>query len=77
MVLAPLLRSVGEMSVLGEQGEEYLSQLSEFSYAFEKIIKILCVALPRATPLSRRVVFHARARAARLSFCVAWTTWRT
>ena len=28
-------------SILGDQGEEYLGQLSEFSYAFEKIIKIL------------------------------------
>ena len=65
------------MSVLGEQGEEYLSQLSEFSYAFEKIIKILCVALRRAR-LSLVVSCFTRARAcARLSFCVAWTTWRT
>ena len=45
------------MSVLGEQGEEYLSQLSEFSYAFEKIIKILCVALRTGASLSRRFAF--------------------
>ena len=51
-------RHSGTMSgVLGEQGEEYLSQLSEFSYAFEKIIKILCVALRISASLSRRFAF--------------------
>ena len=32
-------------TVLGEAGVEKLAQLSDFSYSFEKIIKILC-AIP-------------------------------